>query len=65
MNLWIELKQRKLNFILLLIACGLDQDMGPCRASIQRFFYDKSSKSCKEFSYGGCAGNENNFETQA
>ncbi|KAH0619351.1 hypothetical protein JD844_019396 [Phrynosoma platyrhinos] len=28
-----------------------------------RYFYNPASKSCEEFIYGGCLGNENNFQT--
>jgi len=35
-----------------------------CLAYFVRFYYDKTSKSCKEFVYGGCFGNANNFETK-
>lgn len=28
-----------------------------------RFFYDSSDGVCKGFSYGGCGGNPNNFES--
>jgi len=34
---------------------------GPCRATILRWYYDQESKRCEEFTYGGCAGNDNNF----
>lgn len=33
-------------------------------AYFQRYYYDQSSSTCKEFVYGGCRGNGNNFETQ-
>ncbi|XP_063079779.1 kunitz-type protease inhibitor 1b isoform X2 [Engraulis encrasicolus] len=38
---------------------------GPCRASMTRWFYDPLSRQCSRFNYGGCGGNENNFESDA
>ncbi|XP_060638232.2 tissue factor pathway inhibitor 2 isoform X1 [Anolis sagrei] len=34
---------------------------GPCRAIFSRWYYDRYSQACKEFAYGGCEGNDNNF----
>ncbi|KAL1446949.1 hypothetical protein MTO96_044439, partial [Rhipicephalus appendiculatus] len=36
---------------------------GPCRASVRRYHYDNATSTCKEFTYGGCEGNSNNYET--
>lgn len=36
---------------------------GVCRALIPRWSYDMASKECKEFKFGGCDGNGNNFGT--
>ena len=33
------------------------------RASIPRYYYDKETRQCHGFTYGGCPGNTNNFET--
>lgn len=43
--------------------CFLPQETGPCRANMQKYFYDKSDGVCKEFVYGGCQGNQNNFDS--
>ncbi|XP_075386034.1 tissue factor pathway inhibitor isoform X2 [Tenrec ecaudatus] len=43
--------------------CFLEEDAGICRAFITRYFYNKESKKCERFTYGGCLGNMNNFES--
>ncbi|XP_010010759.1 PREDICTED: tissue factor pathway inhibitor 2-like, partial [Nestor notabilis] len=44
-------------------ACLLPPDDGPCRALVPRWYYDRYTQSCQEFTYGGCHGNANNFLT--
>ena len=41
--------------------CQLAADAGPCLAGQTRYFYDPNRRSCRQFTYGGCLGNENNF----
>ena len=44
--------------------CWLPPAPGPCTTlSIQRWFYHQSSAQCRQFSFGGCKGNTNNFHT--
>jgi hypothetical protein len=43
--------------------CNLEPDVGACRGSYRRFYYDASKQSCETFEYGGCRGNLNNFLT--
>lgn len=47
-------------------AAGCSQPIvsGPCKARIERFGFDPKANACVRFSYGGCQGNENNFETR-
>ncbi|XP_031335177.1 hemolymph trypsin inhibitor B-like [Photinus pyralis] len=43
--------------------CNLPPTSGFCRARLYRWVYSPVMKKCVNFDYGGCAGNENNFET--
>eukprot|EP01083_Nonionella_stella_P266489 901433_1 len=44
--------------------CMLPKDEGTCDDYIKRYYYDKTKQRCKSFTYSGCGGNENNFETK-
>lgn len=44
--------------------CMLPVRKGVCRALIPRWSYDPATKECKEFKFGGCDGNGNNFPSQ-
>lgn len=42
--------------------CGLPMEIGPCDEHLLRYYYNDRTERCEEFSYGGCAGNKNNFK---
>lgn len=46
-------------------ACEQPREEGPCHGNYRRWFYDKESKVCEEFVYGGCKGNNNNFPSES
>ncbi|XP_012782666.1 eppin isoform X1 [Ochotona princeps] len=45
--------------------CQLPKDSGPCMAFFPRWWYSQENNTCYNFIYGGCLGNNNNFQTQA
>ena len=45
--------------------CTLPMNVGLCLARIPRWWYNKEYKRCYRFNYGGCSGNNNNFQTEA
>lgn len=44
--------------------CLLEPEMGPCEAAMNRWFYDSVQGECSTFMYGGCDGNQNNFQNK-
>ncbi|NXD80945.1 TFPI1 inhibitor, partial [Halcyon senegalensis] len=42
--------------------CFHEKDPGICRGYFSRYFYNKETKLCEVFKYGGCLGNQNNFK---
>ncbi len=59
---WCEMS--KLHALSDLFVCHLRKKVGPCRAKLERFYFDVESKTCDNFSYGGCDGNGNNFKSR-
>ncbi|XP_019745258.1 kunitz-type serine protease inhibitor-like [Hippocampus comes] len=43
------------------VLCLDPLDKGKCSASIPRYYYNKTTKTCEEFTYSGCGGSSNNF----
>ncbi len=43
--------------------CGQEPESGPCLAAFQRWYFDRESGGCRTFTWGGCGGNDNNFES--
>lgn len=44
--------------------CEQEKEEGPCHGNYLRWYFDKKSKSCEQFIYGGCKSNQNNFPTE-
>ncbi|XP_077481992.1 WAP, Kazal, immunoglobulin, Kunitz and NTR domain-containing protein 2 [Stigmatopora argus] len=44
--------------------CELPSLQGPCKAYEPRWAYSSILRQCQSFIYGGCGGNDNNFESK-
>ncbi|MBX3216308.1 MAG: BPTI/Kunitz domain-containing protein [Labilithrix sp.] len=43
--------------------CTLPKVTGPCEAAFRSYWFNAATGKCEAFSYGGCEGNANRFET--
>jgi len=43
--------------------CYLEMDQGNCSEQVQRWYFDNRTGLCQPFTYSGCGGNGNNFNT--
>ncbi|XP_061610233.1 kunitz-type protease inhibitor 1-like isoform X4 [Phyllopteryx taeniolatus] len=41
--------------------CLSEAKAGPCRGAFPRWRYDATARQCRQFVFGGCKGNRNNF----
>ncbi|KAK2846444.1 hypothetical protein Q5P01_009443 [Channa striata] len=46
------------------VHCEVEPEAGPCRAAFTRWFYNHKTGNCEMFTYGGCRGNENNYDSK-
>lgn len=44
--------------------CLLAPKQGSCNGDETRYYYDPETDECKIFTYTGCSGNANNFESK-
>ncbi|XP_041472011.1 hemicentin-1-like [Lytechinus variegatus] len=44
--------------------CRLHKEIGPCSTYHPFWYFDRVAKTCQTFTYGGCLGNKNRFETK-
>ncbi|XP_059583818.1 kunitz-type U19-barytoxin-Tl1a-like isoform X1 [Alligator mississippiensis] len=44
--------------------CRLPPETGPCKMNLLRYYYNWVTRTCQQFTYGGCQGNANNFKTR-
>ncbi|CAB1333421.1 unnamed protein product [Coregonus sp. 'balchen'] len=44
--------------------CGQILDPGPCWDYVVKWYYDTTANACAQFWFGGCQGNQNQFESE-
>lgn len=53
-----------LTIFLELDTCKLPALVGECRNYVNRWYFNSLEGRCRQFYYGGCGGNDNNFATE-
>nr|ACO12558.1 Tissue factor pathway inhibitor precursor [Lepeophtheirus salmonis] len=46
-----------------LSACQLPKDVGDCDKNVTKYYFNSESEECEEFTFGGCNGNDNKFDS--
>ena len=44
--------------------CRLPSESGMCYANFPKWYFNFADGECQQFTYGGCGGNENRFDSQ-
>lgn len=44
-------------------SCYEARDRGSCGGSMTRWYWNKNTKQCQSFTYGGCQGTKNNYQS--
>uniref|UniRef100_A0A7E4W9T4 Papilin n=1 Tax=Panagrellus redivivus TaxID=6233 RepID=A0A7E4W9T4_PANRE len=44
--------------------CHLERDPGPCLDAVTQWYFDTDVRECRMFTYGGCRGNANRFNSK-
>ncbi|KAM9307827.1 PI-stichotoxin-Hcr2o-like [Gastrophryne carolinensis] len=45
------------------VDCTSPPVYGPCKALLIRYFYNTATHKCQQFTYSGCGGNANRYNT--
>lgn len=44
------------------LICTQSLQVGNCKATIPRYYFNRVTQMCEQFAYTGCKGNDNNFQ---